>query len=387
VVCLSNAEGCGRFWVEPTTIWGMSVGCYNRFWACALGAIGLFGLIAPSDAAKRRPNGCDWIGGDFAEPGEVIFNTGCRAGVRRRHVAKPADQPAGPPKPLDRLDARAPVNYGASARKSVGAGLERFAIVAGTIAYGLDGSARLWRFNLDTKESLAVGQSVTQFRATENGLLFVLEKDGTLWRSEGDGSKKTFLDHEVGDFQAVGDLVYVVGKDRRLWRLHTDGKDRDLVDENVAAFQAINSSLVLVLGADGTLWRETQDMHNRVKVAQPVAAFDYVADGDTTYVLTPSHILWRQTATGTPTQVDHDVAAFHAADTKLAYVLATDGRLWQELGDRSQAVLVDGDLAVKAGPAAFQFASTGNVEGQAVYVLDRQHRLWAETMPVARGSK
>jgi hypothetical protein len=101
--------------------------------------------------------------------------------------------------------------------------------------------------------------------------------------------------------------------------------------------------------------------------------------------LTPSHFLWRQTGTEAPRQVDHDVAAFHTVDMNLAYVLATDARLWQELGDRSQAVLVDGDLAVKSGAAAFQFASKGDVAGQAVYVLDRKHGLWAETMPSARG--
>lgn len=92
----------------------------------------------------------------------------------------------------------------------------------------------------------------------------------------------------------------------------------------------------------GALWRETGDSHNRVKVGQPIAAFEYVADGDTTYVLTPGHVLWRQNGADTSRQVDHDVAAFHAVDMNFVYVLATDGRLWQELGDRSQAVLVDG---------------------------------------------
>ncbi len=72
-------------------------------------------------------------------------------------------------------------------------------------------------------------------------------------------------------------------------------------------------------------------------------------------------------------------------DANLAYIMGSDGRLWQELGDRSRAVLVDGDLAVKLGAGAFQFASTGDIEGQTVYLLDRKHGLWAETMPSARG--
>jgi hypothetical protein len=351
--------------------------------ALAIGAIGLLCLAGSADAAKRRPNGCDWIGGDFAEPGEVIFNTGCGAGVRRR--AAPALQPDEPPKLLDRVSARAPLNYGASTRKSIGAAIDSFQIVDGTIAYGLGAGARLWRFALGGKDSTMVAESVTQFHATPGGPLFVLEKDGTLWRAESDGSKQSFIDHEVADFQPVGDLVYIVGTDKKLSRLHADGKTRDPVDENVAAFQAIDATLIFVLGTDGALWRESGDFHTRVKVAQPVAAFEYVADGDTAYVLTPTHILWRQKGTETPTQVDHDVAAFHAVDMNLAYILATDGRLWQELGDRSQAVLVEGDLAVKLGPAAFQFASAGDVEGQAVFMLDRKHELWAETMPSARG--
>jgi hypothetical protein len=342
-------------------------------------------LVEPAHAAKRRPTGCDWIGGDFAEPGEVIFNTGCGSGSARRHVSRPTQQKDEPPKLLDRLGARAPANYGATTRKLIGAGIERFEIVGGTVAYGLDGGGRLWRFTLGSKDSTMVAQSVSQFRATEAGPLFVLEKDGTLWRADGDGSNRTFLDHEVGDFQPIGDFVYIAGTDKRLRRLHADGKGSDQIDENVAAFQAIDSTLVFVLGTDGALWRETGDFHNRVKVGQPIAAFEYVADGDTAYVLTPSHFLWRQNGTDTPRQVDHDVAAFHAVDMNLAYVLATDGRLWQELGDRSQAVLVDGDLAVKLGAGAVQFASTGDVEGQAVYMLDRKHELWAETMPSARG--
>ncbi|WP_158816451.1 hypothetical protein [Methylocapsa sp. S129] len=352
--------------------------------ALIVGALCLVGGIEPADAFKRRPNGCDWIGGDFAEPGEVIFNTGCRGGGGRRHAAPAAQPKDEPPKLLDRLDARAPVNYGASTRKSIGAGIERFEIVGGTIAYGLDAGG-LWRFTLGGKDSKQVAQSVIQFRATEAGPLFVLEKDGTLWRSDGDGSNRTFLDHEVADVQPAGDSVYVLGTDKHLSRLHADGKGRDPVDDNVSAFQAVDSTIVFVLGTDGALWRETGDMHNRVKIGQPITAFEYVADGDTTYVLTPSHFLWRQTGTGTPQQVDHDVAAFHTVDVNLVYVLATDARLWQELGDRSQAVLVDGDLAVKSGAAAFQFASKGDVEGQAVYVLDRKHGLWVETMPSARG--
>jgi hypothetical protein len=359
--------------------------------ALFVGAASLVCLVEPADAAKRRSNGYGWIGGDFAEPGEVIFNTGCRGrrgGGIRRHVGRLPQQDQQrdePPRLLDRVGERAPLNYGATTRKSIGQEIESFEIVGGTVAYGLGDGAHLWRFTLGGKDSTMVAQSVSQFRATEAGPLFVLEKDGTLWRAEADGSNQTFLDHEVSDFQPVGDLVYIAGTDKRLWRLHADGKGRDLVDEDVAAFQAIDSAVVFVLGTDGALWRETGDFHHRVKIGQPIAAFEYVADGDTAYVLTPNHILWCQSGTDKPRQVDHDVAAFHAVDRKLVYVLATDARLWQELGDRSQAVLVDGDLAVKLGAGAFQFASAGDVDPQVVYMLDRKHELWVESMPSARG--
>ncbi len=170
-------------------------------------------------------------------------------------------QPDEPPKLLDRVSARAPLNYGASTRKSIGAAIDSFQIVDGAIAYGLGAGARLWRFALGGKDSTMVAESVTQFHATSGGPLFVLEKDGTLWRAESDGSKQSFIDHEVADFQPVGDLVYIVGTDKKLSRLHADGKTRDPVDENVAAFQAIDATLIFVLGTDGALWRESGDFH------------------------------------------------------------------------------------------------------------------------------
>jgi hypothetical protein len=365
---------------------GIGMGSMVLRFALLVGALVLVGAYHPAEAFKRAPNGCDWIGGDFAEPGEVIFNTGCRPGVRRggghAGVAQPKDEP---PKLLDRLDARAPVHYGASTRQSLGAGIERFEIVDRKVAYGLDGSGRLWRFVIGAKDSTMVAPSIAKFTATDVGMLFLLEKDGTLWRAGEDGANRTFLDHQVADFQPSGDFIYVLGLDKRLSRLHADGKIREPVDETVAAFQAVDASTIFVLGSDGALWRETGDFHHRVKVGQPISAFNYVAAGDATYVLAPDHILWRKISDGAPQQVDHDVAAFHPVDASLVYVLATDGRLWREPGGRAEAALVDGDLAVKSGADAFQFGGTGDDKDEAVYVLDRKHGLWVETMPSTRG--
>ncbi|MGA9322425.1 MAG: hypothetical protein WBW06_15355, partial [Xanthobacteraceae bacterium] len=170
--------------------------------ALLAGAIGLVCLVDEAQAFKRRPTGCDWIGGDFADPATSIFRRGgCHGGGGHRRLARPVQQPDEPPKLLDRFEVRAPVNYGANTRKSIGAGIERFEIVGGTVAYGLDGGARLWRFALGGNDSAKVAQSVSQFRVTEAGQLFVLATDGTLWRAEGDGSQATLLDHTVGDFQ------------------------------------------------------------------------------------------------------------------------------------------------------------------------------------------
>src|SRR5271156_6336789 len=92
--------------------------------ALCVGAIGLLCLIDPAHAAKRRPTGCDWIGGDFADPATSIFHTGCHGGRGHRRLGRPAQQIDEPPKLLDRIEACAPVNYGANTRKSIGLGIE-----------------------------------------------------------------------------------------------------------------------------------------------------------------------------------------------------------------------------------------------------------------------
>ena len=114
-------------------------------------------------------------------------------------------------------------------------------------------------------------------------------------------------------------------------------------------------------------------------IAGNVRSFQYVPDGDTTYVVTPSDDLWRQSGKDKPEHVDRDVAAFHAADMNLVYVLAKDGRLWQELGNRDQAVLVDRDVLTGSGTSAFQV-----LDAHHLYVVDRDRKLWAETMPPGR---
>jgi hypothetical protein len=96
-------------------------------------------------------------------------------------------------------------------------------------------------------------------------------------------------------------------------------------------------------------------------------------------VLTADKVLWRQVGGENPEQVDRAVDALEAVDMHLTYVLGNDGRLWQELGNRDQAVLVDSGLMVGAGRQSFQA-----IDAQHVLALGSDQKLWAETMPPGR---
>ncbi len=63
-------------------------------------------------------------------------------------------------------------------------------------------------------------------------------------------------------------------------------------------------------------------MRTRTLVAANVASFQYVADGDTMYVLTLDAGLWRQEGKDKPVAVDTSVASFQAVDMHLTYVLS-----------------------------------------------------------------
>jgi azurin len=97
------------------------------------------------------------------------------------------------------------------------------------------------------------------------------------------------------------------------------------------------------------------------------------------YVLTTADGLWRQAAKQKAEQVDHDVAAFRAADMNLVFVLGKDGRLWQELGNRDQAVLIDHNVLIGTGQPTFEV-----LDAHRVFVVGDDRKLWAETMPPGR---
>ena len=72
------------------------------------------------------------------------------------------------------------------------------------------------------------------------------------------------MDHDVQAFQAMdGHLVYVLGRDGRLWRDAGNRDQAELVDGELqvsagrAAFQAIDAQRVYVLSNALRLWAET----------------------------------------------------------------------------------------------------------------------------------
>jgi hypothetical protein len=352
-------------------------------------------LPAPAQATNWRLM-CAILGGDLTEPGEVAAFRRCltthdpRGEMIRQNFPRRGgriDNPlaglvpgSGVPLTGDAAAAPPPRGFGRNTRKAVAQAITRFQTLDGKVMYIIATDGRLWRSTLGSNDARALDHGVAAFRLTRDGHLYELTSSGDLWRENADGSGRALVDQAVGDFAALdGRIVYVRGTDGRLWRETGDMHNRTVVDGPAAAFQPVDGTVVFVLGTDHRLWRETGDLHNRKLVASAVAAFQYLPDGDTTYVLTAGRQLWRENGAAKAELVDSNVAGFHAVDMHLAYVLATDGQLWRELGNRAQAVAVDHGLMVGLGSDAFQALDASHV-----LLIDRQNRLWAETMPSGR---
>jgi outer membrane protein assembly factor BamB len=324
---------------------------------------------------------CVQLSGDLTEPGGIAAFRRCLTthnplnemrrdngigGVRAQRI-------------VDRPNAAPPNGFGRNSRAVLAQQVQSFQTTDGKIIYVVAADGKLWRSTLGTKEARVVAPSATMFRVTGDGRLFVLDHDGALWCASTDGSSRIAVDQAVADFQPVGAVNYVRRTDGSLWRENADGSHRMLVDKAVKAFQAIDARVTYVLGPDDKLWRETGDMNSRAPIAGSIRAFQYIANGDTVYVLTTADGLWRQTGKEKAEQVDRDVAAFRAADMNLTFVLGKDGRLWQELGNRSQAVLVDRDVMIGSGQPTFEV-----LDAQHLFVVGHDRKLWAETMPPGR---
>ncbi len=346
----------------------------------ALGAFLAAALLAMPAAAQDSTRTkqlrllCVQLSGDLTEPGGIAAFRRCLSAhdpleeMRRQnnvgHIGRIVDRPRAAP----------PRGFGGNSRTALAQAIANFQTLDGKVIYAVATDGRLWRSTTGTKDARVVDKAVAQFRVMGDGSVFARTADDSLWH-EGNGAR-TLIGQSVADFQPLGGkLLYVRGTDGKLQRESDAAKV--WVDSQVASFQAVDAKLVYVLSTDGKLWRETGDMHTRSLVAGAIKAFQYVPDGNTTYVLTTANILWRQTGTQKPEQVDHDVAAFHAADMNLVFTLGTDGRLWKILGTRDQAMLVDSN--VMAGAASFEV-----LDPEHIFVLGEDHRLWSETMPPGR---
>jgi hypothetical protein len=363
--------------------------------ACALVAVVLAALIIPAvaqDDARTRQLRilCAQLSGDLTDPGGIAAFRRCLTArdpvneIRRDnnigHVPQAGNRLSANLLNNDRPHAVPPAGFGRNGRKSLADGVSEFHSADGKVFFAVDKDAKLWRWTAGAKDARTVEQGISSFMTSPDGTLFVIDTKGSLWR-EGTGSTpRVLVDQGIVGFQPLtATMLYVQGRDGTLWREGSDPAKRVVVDRTVSAFHAVDANVVFVLGTDHKLWRETGDMRNRVLVASNIAAFQYVADGDTTYVETLDGGLWRQEGKGKPEAVDNAIAAFQAVDMHLVYVLGKDGRLWQELGGRDQAVLVDHNLLVAAGIPTFQALDVHHV-----YVLGDDRKLWAETMPPGR---
>ena len=322
---------------------------------------------------------CVQLSGDLTEPGGIAAFRRCLTTHNPLNEIRRDNGIGGvrAPRIVDRLGAAPPPGFGRDTRNNLAQQVQAFQTTDGKVIYVVAADGRLWRSTLGTKDARVLAPSATMFRVTGDGHLFVQDRNGVLWRANADGSSRLPVDQTVADFQTLGNAVYVRHGDGSLWREGTGGSNRLRIDAGVKAFQVIDPHTTFVLGADGKLRRDSDN--SRAPVAGAIRAFQYVPNGDTMYVLTTADGLWRQAAKQKAEQVDHDVAAFRAADMNLVFVLGKDGRLWQELGNRDQAVLIDHNVLIGTGQPTFEV-----LDAHRVFVVGDDRKLWAETMPPGR---
>jgi len=372
--------------------------CVPRI-ACAVVAIALTALVVPAIAqddarTKQLRLLCAQLSGDLTDPGGIAAFRRCltarspvdeirkdnnighvpqgnRTGVRLVN---------GQQTLVDRPNAVPPAGFGRNSRKSLADGVDHFQTIDGKVFFAIDKDAKLWRWTAGTKDARTIDQGISSFVVSVDGTLYVKDIRGGLWREGNGPATRGLVDRGVANFQPLNaTLIYVQGNDGTLTREGADPGKRAVVDRAVSAFQAVDASVVFVLGTDHKLWRETGDMRTRTLVAANIAFLQYIPDGDTMYVQTLDAGLWRQQGKDKPEAVDTSVAAFQAVDMHLAFVLGNDGRLWQELGNREHAVLVDHNLLVAQGRSSFHALDQHHVD-----VLGDDRKLWAETMPPGR---
>jgi hypothetical protein len=342
----------------------------------ALACVAACPAHAQDDARTRQLRVlCAQLSGDLTDPGGMAAFRRCLTTQNPTgEIARDNNIPAPT---SDRPAAKPPAGFGQTSRTIIANGIDSFATSDPTQFLAVDSTAKLWRFNPQTKAAQALADRVASSEPVGTGGVLILGTDGKLWRGAEADPARTLVDDHVSAFKPLGRFVYVLGTDAKLWREAGSSARRELIDSNVVAFQPADDTLVLVLSADGTLWRQRGDARDRTQVAAGIAAFDYLAASETVHVLVRDGTLWRQAgATGKPEQIDHAVAAFRAVTPHLIYVLGKDGRLWLDHGSSDQADLVDTSVLTTAGRAAFTVT-----DAQHITVLGADHKLWAETMP------
>jgi hypothetical protein len=365
-----------------------------KVWAMVFLCAGL-GTLLPTCASAQEDARtkqlrllCAQISGDLTEPGGIAAFRRCLTahdptaamkenafpgGARGGTAQNPLQNLVPGAMPQDRVGAAPPRGYGRDGRKQISASIAQLDALNDSLLFAVGTDGKLYRYVTATKQATVVTADAAQVALLADGAIMVLGSDGTLWRMNPDGSARTAVGHGVAGFQSVdASTLYVLGRDQILTRF-INGRPA-LVDKTVAAFQAADAGSIAVLGTDGKLWNETGDFTHRTLLARQVAAFQIFPGG--LYLLATDRTLWRRNDAQSPEQIDHDISAFRAVDMTLVYVVGTDGRLWQERGDRAHAVLVDTGMAVDGPHAAIHV-----IDPQHLYLIDAQHQLWAEVMP------
>jgi hypothetical protein len=123
-------------------------------------------------------------------------------------------------------------------------------------AYVLKGVDReLW--NESAASPIEVDLTVTDFRALNESVVYVLGIDFFSWNEHPDLHTRQMTDAVDLDVQGVSaSLAYALRTDDSLVRIDAAAPTPEAVDSAVADFQAVDATTVYVLDQDGKLWRE-----------------------------------------------------------------------------------------------------------------------------------
>ena len=153
----------------------------------------------------------------------------------------------------------------ASKRTEVDHTVKDFQAIDMNLVFVLGADGQLWRETGNAASRTIVAKDIVAFQYFPAGdTVYVQAADGVLWRKSGNG-KPEQVDQGVAAFQAMDpQMVFVLGKDGRLWReIGGRAQEAALVDRDVlvtagkAAFHADDPAHVMVLGSDHKLWAES----------------------------------------------------------------------------------------------------------------------------------